>query len=123
MLGEIEEVRQIEGEGFRRWFADADFDLIVWYTDESRQHLDGFQLCYDKKSRERCVTWRNSGSYQHHRVDDGENPFQAKMTPVLVADGVFERDRVLEGFLDAATRVDREIVEVVRRALEAYATP
>jgi hypothetical protein len=120
VLGEIEEVRQVEGEGFRRWFADADFDLIVWYTDESQARLDGFQLCYDKQSRERCVTWRNSGSYQHHLVDDGENPFQAKMTPVLVADGAFERDRVLGGFLDASERVDPNIVELVRRALWAY---
>ena len=120
MLGEIEGARQIEGEGFRRWFSDADFDLIVWYEDESCRNLTGFQLCYDKRSRERCITWKPGGSYQHHLVDDGEVPFSAKMTPVLVADGAFEQSRVLEQFTAAAEKVDPEIRDTVTAALREY---
>jgi len=33
MLVEHAHVRQIHGEGYRRWFADDYFDLIVWYDD------------------------------------------------------------------------------------------
>jgi len=40
MLGEIRNVRQIEGEGTRRWFTDRYFDLIVWYDDSGS--LTGF---------------------------------------------------------------------------------
>ena len=27
-------VRQIQGEGFRRWLTDEDFDLIIWYKND-----------------------------------------------------------------------------------------
>jgi hypothetical protein len=52
MLAEIRDVRQIPGEGFRRWFSDGDFDLIVWYAGGE---IAGFQLCYDKGRRERAL--------------------------------------------------------------------
>jgi hypothetical protein len=70
MLVEIRNTRQIEGEGFRRWFTDEFFDLIVWY-DEKRT-LVGFQLCYDKEGRERALTWTREHGFQHNRIDDGE---------------------------------------------------
>jgi hypothetical protein len=117
MLAEIAEVRQVEGEGYRRWFTDPDFDLIVWYETAERSHVLGFQLCYDKRRRERCVTWRESGSVQHHLVDDGENPFSAKMTPVLVSDGIFDGPRVLDAFLRAAENVDEDLRRLVEHAL------
>ena len=34
MLTEIQNARQIAGEGVRRWFTDDYFDLIVWYGEE-----------------------------------------------------------------------------------------
>ena len=37
MLSELKETRQIEEEGFRRWFRDQDFDLILWYESEEAQ--------------------------------------------------------------------------------------
>jgi len=70
MMKEIEDTRQIPGEGVRRWFIDDYFDLIVWCTDEGI--IEGFQLCYDKGKNERAVTWRRTGSYIHEAVDDGE---------------------------------------------------
>lgn len=58
MLNEIRNVRQIKGECSRRGFTDRYFDLIVWYDDERR--LTGFQ---------------------HNRIDAGEVPGHARMTP------------------------------------------
>jgi len=55
MLTEIRNARQVEGEGFRRWFTDDYFDLIVWYGDQNA--MIGFQLCYDKQGKERALTW------------------------------------------------------------------
>jgi len=34
MLSEIEHTRQIPNEGYRRWFTDESFDLIVWYMND-----------------------------------------------------------------------------------------
>ena len=57
MLKEIEGVRQIPEDGPRRWFVDENMDLIIWYT-EDLSSITGFQLCYDKKSVQRCLTWQ-----------------------------------------------------------------
>ena len=109
MLEEKTGVRQIEGEGFRRWFSDSYFDLIVWYLDESQAEIVGFQLCYDKPGSERAVTWRKNEGFSHNRIDDGERPFSSKMSPVLVADGVFDRDGILERFAEAAHNIDPDL--------------
>lgn len=55
MLVELKDVRQIPNDGFRRWFTDEDFDLIVWYEDDK---ITGFQLCYDKKEMEFLINLR-----------------------------------------------------------------
>jgi hypothetical protein len=78
MLSEIRNARQVEGEGFRRWFTDDYFDLIVWYGNDRR--LIGFQLCYDKQERERALTWTLEHGFQHNRIDSGEVPGHSKMT-------------------------------------------
>lgn len=54
---ERSDVRQVPGEGSRRWFSDAAFDPVVWYEDDAKGGGDGivgFQFCYDKLGRERA---------------------------------------------------------------------
>jgi hypothetical protein len=117
MLTEIKHTRQIANEGYRRWFTDESFDLIVWYINDK---LDGFQLCYDKGKNERAITWRISLGYSHARIDDGERIYYNKMTPVLVADGTFEKDIIAEQFKRAAMRIDNEIASFVYNVLRGY---
>jgi hypothetical protein len=118
MLTEIRNARQINGEGPRRWFTDEFFDLIVWYGDEGAP--TGFQLCYDKQERERAITWTKAHGFQHNKIDAGETPGHAKMTPVVVADGVFNRDPVMEKFQRAAARLPPEVSDFVSRTLRSY---
>jgi hypothetical protein len=120
MLKEKRDVRQIEGEGYRRWFADKYFDLIVWYEDESAETCVGFQLCYDKEGTERALTWSKQHGYSHTKVDDGENPYSSKMTPVLVSDGVFEHETVRKQFLDAADNLEDDLTAYIDDKLQAY---
>ena len=91
MLSEINDVKQIENEGYRRWFSDNYFDLIIWYGDEK---IIGFQLCYDKQGSERSLTWIKNRGFSHNKIDDGEKPGHTKMTPILVADGVFDKEKI-----------------------------
>lgn len=114
MLVELADVRQVPGEGTRRWFSDGYFDLIVWYAEGDAL---GFQLCYDKGHDERALTWRPPHRYTHNRVDDGEGPFGSKRTPVLVQDGLFDRDPILDRFRRAAVGIDPEVTLLVCRAL------
>ena len=118
MLTEIQNARQIAGEGRRRWFADTFFDLIVWYGQEADPI--GFQLCYDKQERERALTWTREHGFQHDRVDAGEVPGHAKMTPIIVADGAFDRDSIAGRFRRESLTIDPGIASFVLERLSSY---
>lgn len=117
MLNEIKDVRQNPGEGFRRWFRDQEFDLIVFYPDDEMAEISGFQLCYRRNGDEKVLTWYRHRGYQHSSVDEGEVPYRGKMSPILVRDGVFDPEPVLTGFLGAAEKVDSGIVTQVEERL------
>ncbi len=121
MLTEIHNPRQIEGEGFRRWFTDEYFDLIVWYSDD--RALIGFQLCYDKLERERALTWTREHGFQHNRIDAGEVPGHAKMTPVIIADGEFSRDPVAERFWKASGQIEPAVARFVYETVKKFPGP
>jgi hypothetical protein len=118
MLTEIRNPRQVEGEGIRRWFTDEYFDLIIWY--DHQMSLLGFQLCYDKQGRERALTWTKEAGFQHNRIDSGEVPGHAKMTPVIIADGQFSRDPVAERFLRESTRIEPDVARFVYDTVKTY---
>lgn len=112
MLTELRNVKQIKGEPKRRWFCDSYFDLIVWFGEDEK--ITGFQLCYDKDTNERALTWKHSSTYTHHRVDDGEgNPGHYKATPILIADGMFDYRTIADRFLKESTGIDRNISKFV----------
>ena len=119
MLREIKNPKQYKNEGFRRWFTDDYFDLIIWYLDD-KTTITGFQLTYDKEHNERALTWRSSGSYMHTGVDDGEIYGGYKMSPILVADGSFDKSRITDKFLKAAAELDQDIVSFVHQRLLKY---
>ena len=119
VLREVADTRQIPGEPRRRWFSSPELDLIVW-VDTDGEPL-GFQLCYDRARRERAFTWRTGRGYHHAAVDAGENPpGRYKGTPILVADGAFDKPRVAALFAGASVEVPRPIRELVARHLENY---
>ncbi|MCP4402482.1 MAG: hypothetical protein GY801_34885 [bacterium] len=119
MLQEYEHVRQVEGEGRRRWFSDEFFDLIVWEDDTGT--IIGFQVCYDAEYAQRALTWRRDFGYTHHRVDDGEHrPGKAKATPVLVADGLFDRQAIAAKFAQASSKISQDISRFVLNKLLEY---
>ena len=118
-LRELPNTRQVEGEPRRRWFSSPDLDLIVW-VDE-REAIVGFQLCYDKTRGERALTWRLGRGYDHMGVDDGEqNAGQHKSTPILVADGFFDRERVSEIFLKSSESLPASIRGTVAELINGY---
>jgi hypothetical protein len=122
MLHEVRNVRQIPGEGKRRWFSDQYFDLIVWYEKDGS--LLGFQLCYDKFHKERAVTWRRGIGFSHEKVDDGEGvPGQHKSTPILVPDGLFDAAAITERFRQESGTLDPDISTLVIETLKLYPGP
>ncbi|PID56505.1 hypothetical protein CSB45_10765 [candidate division KSB3 bacterium] len=119
MLREYEHIRQVEGEGKRRWFSDKYFDLIVWSDDAGT--ILGFQLCYDAEGTPRALTWRQDSGYSHHRIDDGEQrPGKVKATPVLLADSLFNQEAVAARFTRATSQISPDIADFVVKKLLEY---
>jgi hypothetical protein len=118
MLHEISDVRQVENDDFRRWFMDEFFDLIVWY--DKRNRITGFQLCYDKIRNEHALTWRSGRGFIHTRIDDGERPGSSKMSPILVADGAFDKMSIAEHFKRESGQIDPEIAAFVFEKVMSY---
>lgn len=117
MLFEINDVKQFEDEGFRRWFSDNYFDLIIWYQDKI---ITGFQLCYDKQGMERSLTWIKGKGFSHNKIDNGEKPGHSKMTPILVADGIFDKESIAEKFKKASKNIEAAISSFVYSKLLKY---
>ena len=89
MLNEAENPGQVPGEPRRRWFEDAQNDLIVW--QDAGGGISGFQLCYGKGRGEHALTWRRAARFVHEHVDDGEGrPFRYRSTPILSLVGQFD---------------------------------
>ena len=113
---EAPNVRQIRGEGRRRWFSDDYFDLIVWYQDNG---ISGFQLCYDRTGTPRVLTWSVKGGAKHNGIDDGDDPLQTyKAIPVLIENNDFDAQAVGIRFHDAAASMPSEISAMVIEQLK-----
>lgn len=122
MIAEIPYVKNIDNEPRRRWFADDEFDLIVWY--DPRDRIVGFQLCYDKQNNQRAFTWKEPGSMRHDRVDDGEGqPGQYKSTPILIPDETFDAPRVAESFMARGALLEPSIFAIVIQQLKEWRAP
>jgi dipeptidyl aminopeptidase/acylaminoacyl peptidase len=103
--------------GNRRWFYSPQIDLVVW-TD-SDHSLVAFELYYDKAVDEHVLIWRQGSGFTHLAVEDGEQKpvLQYKQTPILVADGHFDLDRIRRLFQASYEGLPPAVAHVVRRAL------
>ena len=114
MLSEIT-TSQSPNEPHRRWFSDEDFDLVIWFDDLGA--IAAFQLCYDRSKVERALVW-STGGFRHYRVDTGESTPLRNLTPILVSDGEFSKDRVIAAFLEAGNALDPTIRSFVAQRLQ-----
>lgn len=118
MLNEMENTKQQSGEPFRRWFNDQFFDLIVWYSSD--ENIYGFQLCYKIGWVEKALTWRHDRGFFHNTVDYGGLRPGGERTPILVADGVFDKSHIFHLFKRESKEIDSNIVELVSRKIREY---
>ena len=118
-LTEVVSVRQVPGEPRRRWFVSDEFDLIVWSDDSGAP--SAFQLCYDRPRTEHALIWKPDLGFLHAVVDDGENRGgKYKGTPLLVADGHFDANRVSQRFAQASAHLPPDIADFVSTTLRQH---
>ena len=106
MLQEIQNVRQIKGEGLRRWFIGDKLELILWYNDEKK--LEGFQICYDKLSGTRTITWK--------MVTNSEGINKS----ILISDGPYNKTRVRSLVERESEGLDENLRLFILKRLESH---
>lgn len=95
-----------------QWYSDTHCDLYVW------RKLNGevmrFQFTYNKGTgREEIVEWSGGDVVGHALVDPGDDHPRTNRTPIIVANGVWDRGTVAEEFEEAAKGIDPEIFQFV----------
>ena len=110
--------RQPNDELKRRWFSDDFFDLIVW--EDEQGEIVQFELCYDVNRNEQSFCWSKDNGHDHHKVDDGEIFGRHKMSPIFVADGLFDSKPVKDKFLEASTSIDPKVAEFIHQKMLDY---
>ncbi|NPV01096.1 MAG: hypothetical protein HPY53_06920 [Brevinematales bacterium] len=124
-MKEIKDTRQIPGEGFRRWFNDDIFDLFVWYADKNSPAPWGFQLCYGKSDTgglrtDRALTWKPGEGFSHNAIDTGRYSATERRSPILVADGVFPKERIVPEFDARSADIDPAVRDFVLSKLKEF---
>lgn len=121
MLIERKHASQSSDAHRRRWFANDELDLILW-LDERGDAL-GFQLCYDKLTGEKALTWHNDEGYTHLGVDDGEGrPGAYKSSPTLCKELPMDADRVSRIFRRNAKNLGIELQQFVLQHIDVADT-
>ena len=117
---ENKQVRQRPEEGFRRWFMNRYFDIILWYDKPDGQLL-GFQFCYGKPYDERAYTFATSFTSHHfvssHTTDFREHPLA---TAVLKGDAGLIPEAVIEKFRDDSYNLDQDLLTLILDKIGEY---
>ena len=119
MMTEIINKKQPESVLGRRWFSDDYFDLIIW--ENKNKEIKRFELCYNKFKNEHALAWSGETGYSHLKVDDGEQILgRHKMSPILIADGLFDSETLASKFLEAAKAIDQTVVSFIYNKINEY---
>src|SRR5215471_6585899 len=110
--------KPVPGDYDRRWLSDDFFDLIIWYRPDDT--IYGFQLCYDKPSRERALTWMSDRGFSHMEVDGGAQADPPNQTPILVPDSSFPADRVLHEFTRRGSVLPVQVRQLVTDTIREF---
>jgi hypothetical protein len=125
MLSEYKEVRQRDDEGYRRWFSDSYFDIVLWYDREGGS-MTGFQVCYDKGKVERAFTRKTEQRLvQSHRyVANGPVAVgTSKMTSVLKGDAGAIDHAIIDRLMVSAGELDPMALGTILDAMTNYSAP
>jgi hypothetical protein len=117
MLREIKQVRQTPGQPFRRWFNDELLDLFVWHDEVGR--INGFQLCFDKDTAERALTYSERDGYRLEDMQTEESSLDMG-SPVLGGVSTLPFPFLLAQFNERGASIDSRVFLYVMEKLEAY---
>lgn len=120
MLKENKTVRQREKEGFRRWFVNNYFDIIIWYENKYSK-LKGFQVCYSKNKHEKAFTWEPSFASSHYVSDSMfEKGMSSFATAILIGHAGKIPDIVINRLIKEQGELDNDILDFIVDKIKEY---
>lgn len=125
-MGELREIiglAQTDKNLFKRWFTDSDYwDLYIW-TDKKNE-IVGIQLCYSKNLNEHALTWFKDEVFNHTKVSTRYSSAglsgSFSGSPILVPNGIFNKDLILNKFLKDSIKLDKKIVDFVESKIKEF---
>ena len=108
---------QTPGQPSRRWFNDQFLDLFVWQDECGR--IVGFQICFDKDTAERALTYSESDGYRFDNVY-GEESSLDMGSPVLSRAAELPFPLLLALLVERGAGIDARVLHYVIEKLEAY---
>ena len=121
MLGERHNINQATSCLNRRWFDDADTDLIIWQDGGGNIH--SFQLYYGKQgvNTEQAIIWDIKMGYTLGAIDDGESrQLDYKKSPILVAGDALDVKKLIKAFIEISKEIDQVVARFVVCKLQEY---
>jgi len=118
MLHELRNVRQEPGDYHRRWFADENIEIVVWYDQAGA--ISGFQICYDPRSQPRALTWTLKRGFSHAAIDAGEDKPTSNRTPMLTPSGDCDAAKLRDSFLASGGGLPAEEKAFIEGKLTEY---
>ncbi len=113
---EIQGVRQRPEEGFRRWFSNNYFDIVIWYEEEGGE-ISGIQFCYGKPFSEKAFTWEST-SQSHHYVTEQRK--SASATGMLKGDAGIISESVMKQLKEESHEMDKDLLVLVLEKIDAF---
>ena len=74
-------------------------------------------MCYEKEKESKALTWHKNEGFLHSGIDDGD---LWKATPILVPDGVFDKEIIERRFASSSATLPEEIADFVKRKLAQF---
>ena len=92
---------------------------MVWFS--KNLVVIGFQMSYEYEGKEKVLTWDYQHGFTHNNVDHGEGePLRYKASEILVPNGVFPKETVVELFQEQCQKMDPKIAPFVLECLKTY---
>ncbi len=108
-MEEYKDIRQRQGEGYRRYFYDEKIAIMIWFDNENG-NITGFQIAYDKRNNEKVLTYKEDEErkIRSHRFVSGTIPYEhgSNMTSILKGDAGNVSKENLDDFTKRIRNID-----------------
>lgn len=114
-------VRQRPEEGFRRWFLNDFFDVILWYDREGGT-LTGYQVCYGKNQLGERAFSRFGDKIGHHLVSSRSTEAELRgiQSAILHDDGGILTGQLIQDLVSCAENLPDSVLETILRDMKNY---